>query len=184
MPVPKETNLFGLTLVEARTKGKLDTLILDDFGRLRIVDPNGRYAWSSTDHFGGTTTFYETKKKKDIVYRGSESPPWRVYIPGRVLVRNPGGDGTSEVLVNRNHSITMNASRARAYDKGEIHSLVWDDNAFVPDWKTREINGYISDFQVRDVDNDGEEELVVGVVNYTGMFSTKDTSNIYFFKLQ
>ena len=45
------------------------------------------------------------------------------------------------------------------------------------------MKGYIADFQVKDADNDGEEELVVAVVDTGAMFDRKATSNILFFKL-
>ena len=69
-----------------------------------------------------------------------------------------------------------------------IYNLIWDDTTLTPNWKTREINGYISDFQVKDVDNDGEEELVIAVVlppeeGAEGIFSKKSRSNIHFFKI-
>jgi TolB-like protein len=184
MSFPPDTILFGVALIRAREKDSLDTVILDDFGRLRIVNPNGRYAWSSSERFGGTTNYYETKKKKDINYRGSEAPPWRVYIPGRILVRDLDGDGTGELILNKNFALILSAlERARAFDKGEIVNLVWDQNAFVTQWKTREITGYIADFQIRDVDNDGEDDLVVAVVNVASALDRKNTSNVFFLKL-
>ena len=184
MPFPSGTKLFGLALIEARAKGSLDTLILDDFSRLRIVDSKGNYAWSSGDHLGGTNNYYETTKKKEEPYRPKDSPPWRVYVPGRILVRDLDGDGTNEVIINKNDSSTYGVfSRIRSFEKGEIHDLVWEENVFVTNWKTREIAGYIADFQVRDIDNDGENELVVAVVNPSGPLDRKSTSNILFFKL-
>jgi TolB-like protein len=184
MPFPSGTKLFGLALIEARAKGSLDTLVLDDFSRLRIVDSKGNYAWSSSDHLGGTNNYYETTKKKEEPYRPKDSPPWRVYVPGRILVRDLDGDGTDEVIINKNDSSTYGIfGRIRSFEKGEIDDLVWEENAFVTNWKTREIAGYISDFQVRDIDNDGENELVVAVVNPSGVLERKSTSNILFFKL-
>jgi hypothetical protein len=60
----------------------------------------------------------------------------------------------------------------------------------VSDWKTRALKDYISDFQVKDADNDGNEELVVAVVGkeqtgegISGLLSKKTISNIFFFKL-
>ncbi len=64
-----------------------------------------------------------------------------------------------------------------------MDNLIWEENNLVTDWKTQEINGYITDYQIRDVDNDGEEELVVALINPSGALDTKSTSNILFFKL-
>lgn len=182
MPFPTQTRLFGLALIETRNKGSLDTLILDDYSRMRIVAPNGGYVWSSSDRFGGTNNSYQTRKKPEMTFR--QPYPWRVFIPGRILVRDLDGDGTSEVIINKNHSSLSNIfDQIRDFDYGEIHDLVWEENAFVTVWKTREIPGYIADFQVRDVNNDGEDELVVAVVNPSGALDKKGTSTIFFFKL-
>jgi hypothetical protein len=69
-----------------------------------------------------------------------------------------------------------------------IYNLVWDETSLVTSWKTLEINGYITDYQVKDVDNDGEEELVIAVVlppeeGVSGILSKKSRSNIHFFKI-
>jgi TolB-like protein len=184
MPFPKETTLFGIGLVEGRDKGSLDTVVHDDFSQLKILDPKEKYLLRSNDQARGTTNFYETKKKKDLSYKDSESPPWRVYIPGRIVVRHPGREGKTEIIINQNQSVTGNIfDRIRIFDKGKIYGFIRNGNAFVTKWATREMNGYISDFQVRDVDNDGEEELVVSVVSSAGVFDRKGTSNIFFFKL-
>ena len=92
------------------------------------------------------------------------APSWRVFIPGRIITKDLYGDGFYEVIINKNlTSGTRLFDRVRSFDKGEIYSLVWDEDNLITNWKTREINGYISDFQVKDADNDGEEELVVAV---------------------
>jgi hypothetical protein len=44
------------------------------------------------------------------------------------------------------------------------------------------MNGYITDYQIRDVDNDGEEELVAALVTPGGALTVKSTSVILFFK--
>ncbi|HEX7400809.1 MAG TPA: hypothetical protein VF369_01400, partial [candidate division Zixibacteria bacterium] len=73
--------------------------------------------------------------------------------------------------------------RVRWFDRGGIHNLVWEENALTTNWKTREIEGYISDFQVKDADNDGEPELVVSVIDPGGVSTRTGTSKIYFYKL-
>jgi hypothetical protein len=110
--------------------------------------------------------------------------PWRVYIPGRVLVRDLDGDGLNEVIINKNDtSGTRLFEHIRSFDSGRIHDLVWEEDGLTLNWKTRETKGYISDFQVKDVDNDGEPELVVSVVDSGTATTRTGTSKIYFYKL-
>jgi hypothetical protein len=170
-------------VADVRTQGTFDNVILDDSERLGIVSPDGKFSWRSRILYGGTNNFYETKKKIDPVYGWkTPGPDWRVYIPGRIIAKDLDGDGLKEVIINRNHRSSRLAERVRSYDSGEIYSLIWQGGTLDMHWKTREINGYISDFQVKDVDNDGDEELVVAVVDL-GSISEKVTSNILFFKL-
>lgn len=182
MPFPKETKIFGITLANIRSQETLDALMLDDSDRLRIVTPDGKPLWNSKDRFGGTINFYETRKKQDPSFR--DAVPWRVYIPGRIVIKDLDGDGLYEVIVNQNQSSSTRLfDKIRFFDKAEIYNLVWDDGALTTNWKTREINGYISDYQIKDVDNDGEEELVVSAVDLGGSMDRKGTSHILFFKL-
>jgi TolB-like protein len=185
MPFPTGTKLFGLTLVDAKPPGVLTPLIVDEFNRLRLLGPRGNYTWSSFDSFGGTETFYETKKTKIEAYRGNDSPAYRVYIPGRILYRDLDGDGINELIINRNISGfgTTMFERAKSYDKSEVVNMIWDENNFLKIWQTREMDGYIADYQVRDVDNDGRDELVVALVNRSDAFERKKTSTVYFYEL-
>jgi len=50
-------------------------------------------------------------------------------------------------------------------------------------WRTKEIPGYIADYQVKDFDNDGEVELVVAVVSKFKGMETSKKSTIFFFEL-
>ena len=187
MLFPKETSIFGLTLADFHGKGKPEILVLDSSDRLRILSEDGKIQWRSSDRFGGTNNSYDTKKKLDFSSRNPS--PSRVYIPGRILVRDLEGEGIPQVIINRNEFGTGRIfQNVKTFDKGEIVNLVQDENGLMTNWKTREIPGYIADYQVKDVDNDGNEELVVAVVapaeeGYAGMFSRKNKSNILFFKL-
>jgi TolB-like protein len=188
MPFPKGTGIFGVATADIRGKGKSEFITLNKYDRLSILSEDGKIQWTSIDRFGGTDNYYDTKKKKHDDYR--DDSPWRVYIPGRVLVKDLEGDGIPQIIVNKNELSNRFFERARSYEKGEIYCLTWDEGDLVTSWKTRSIRSYIADYQVKDVDNDGNEELVVAVVGsedtaegISGILSDKKISNIYFFKL-
>jgi TolB-like protein len=192
MNFPSETVIFGLTMADIRGKGKPEIIAFDRFDRLSIFSEDGKGQWRSRDRFGGTNNFYDTKKKADIAFRPGDAPPWRTFIPGRILIRDLYRDGTPpQIIVNKNEFSTRLSDKMRSYEKGEIQGLVWEEDDLMASWKTREIKGYIADYQVKDVENDGNEELVVAVAappgggedDITGILSRKERSNIYFFKL-
>jgi TolB-like protein len=185
MPFPKETKIFGLHMADIRGSGKPEIILLDDkSGLLKIVSQEGKELWRSSGRYGGTNNYYETLKKQVEPYRPQDSPPWRVYIPARILTKDLNGDGINEVIINKNYSSGV-FERLRTFESGEVYCLIWEEDNLVPQWKTKEIKGYISDYQLKDADNDGEEELVAAVVNYTGssLLGSKGTSNILFYKL-
>ena len=185
MPLPKETKIFGLTMANIRGEGKPDIVLFDKLENLSIISENGKTIWRGS-RFGGTNNFYDTRKKKEDAYRPQESPPVRVYIPGRILIRDLDGDGVPEVIINRNEfSSGTHFRRVRTIGTGEIYNLIWEENGLTTNWKTREIKGYISDYQVKDADNDGDEELVAAVIESAGsdMLGDKGKSQILFFKL-
>jgi hypothetical protein len=75
----------------------------------------------------------------------------------------------------------------KTYESGEIYNLIWEDNSLTTNWKTKEIKGYIVDYQIKDADNDGNQELVVAVAipeeESKLLQTTKYISHILFFKL-
>jgi hypothetical protein len=192
MNFQNETMVFGIAMADIRGKGKPEIIALDKFDRLNIFPEDGKGQWKSGGRFGGTNNYYDTKRKADLAFRPSDAPPWRTFLPGRILVRDLNRDGVPQVIVNKNEFSSGKLSdRIRSYEKGEIQGLVWEEDDLMTNWKTREIKGYIADYQIRDVENDGNEELVVAVSAppdseegiITGILSPKSRSNIYFFKL-
>jgi TolB-like protein len=184
-----EMMIFGFTMGDVRGNGKNEIITFDLMNRLTIVSEDGKTQWRTRQSFGGTNNFYDTKKKTDTGWQPKDRPTSRVYIPGRILVRDLMGNGVPQIIVNKNEFSTKLFERVRSYEKGEVYDLVWEDGALETNWKTREIDGYIADYQVKDVDNDGNEELTLAVITPTyeegavGGFSRKLKSNIYFFKL-
>ncbi len=41
----------------------------------------------------------------------------------------------------------------------------------VENWRTKKISGYVADYQFKDIDNDGENEVVLALVLSTGGFT-------------
>jgi TolB-like protein len=188
MPFPRDALIFGIAMGDIRGTGKPDFIFLDNMGALNVCSDDGKIVWRGGDRFGGTNNFYDTQKKKDLVYTTPSTVPYRFFVPGRILIKRMNDEETPEIIINKNTFSGSVFERVKIIDKAEIFGLLWDESRFSTDWKTREIRGYIADYQVKDVANTGEEELVVGVVlpmegGTAGIFSRKTESVIQFFKL-
>jgi len=184
---PKDIKtIFGIAMGNVRNQETVDFLMLDKFDHLWILSQDRKFSWQSREEFGGTNNSYNTKKVIDPLIKDRNLPDYRVYIPGRILIKDLDGDGVGEVIINKNYSSTKLIDRVRSFNNGEIVNLIWDESSLTTNWKTRQLDGYISDFQVADVDNDGEEELVVAIVDSpgTGLLGSKNIkSNLVFFKI-
>jgi hypothetical protein len=69
------------------------------------------------------------------------------------------------------------------FTKTQIEAFTWDGLGLRPIWKTRIIKGYIQDYTVGDIDNDGQDELVAALVIKEGrgivLTETKSTVIAY-----
>jgi hypothetical protein len=59
-------------------------------------------------------------------------------------------------------------SRMRSYREGRFECLAWDNVGMRALWRTRKFSGYISDYNIGDFDNDGQDEMVFAVVKKIG----------------
>ena len=65
----------------------------------------------------------------------------------------------------------------KAYEKGEIVSLSWDQVGMVENWKTREIDGQITSLRVGDIDGTGHNQLVLSVVHPKDLLKIWDSKS-------
>jgi len=188
MPFPRDTVVTSVAMADVRGTGKTDFLSLNSSGFLDIYSENGKVVSKGGERFGGTNNFYDTLRKRYDVYPSSSTVPYRVFIPGRIIVKKGGNEEHPEIIINKNEFSGSIFDRVKIIDKASVYSLLWDESRFSTNWKTMEIKGYIADYQVKDAANTGEEELIIAVVLPTqggvaGVFSQKTQSVVQFFKL-
>jgi len=159
-PLVKESiPVFGFTIGGVGGRGEANIIYMDYQDRLRVLDREGRYLWESGDPYGGSDISYS------LGSQGGRSGEKRVYVPPRLLVRDLDGDGVSEVIVSHNSFKLNIIEKLRSYDRARLVDLVWRGMGLVESWETPEISGYISDFQIKDIDNDGSDEIVMTAVS-------------------
>ncbi|XPV75915.1 MAG: hypothetical protein ACNI27_14950 [Desulfovibrio sp.] len=91
------------------------------------------------------------------------------YPPIRMIPYSFDKGKHYEVLVNKDISIAAQVfKRFRKFSQGEIHSLYYDGVGMNLTWKTRRIKGTVTDFMLADLNNDGNDQLVILVNAFTG----------------
>jgi TolB-like protein len=155
----REIPVFGFNLGDVDGQGESSILFMDYHDRLHVRNRDGAYRWESTSPYGGSDIFYP------IGSQGSTVGETRVYLPARLLIRDLDEDGTAEVIVSRNTFKLNMVERLRIYDRARLVNLSWRGVGLTENWETPEIPGYISDYQIIDVDNDGKDEIVLTAVS-------------------
>lgn len=120
-------------------------LILSQDQRLMAFDEENRLLSVKQDRMYGVGKRFRLTTKS-----GSKN----VIFPGRILISKAAGASFNELLL------------IKQVETGSlVEALSWDGARFVDKWKTVTSPGIISDFLIRDFKNEGENSLVLILVN-------------------
>lgn len=162
--LPRGLSIYGLALADLNGDGGREVLALDTSGILKVYDLNGRLLYESDDRFGGSGNVIQFRPSgKEVV--GSEEATQTVSIQGRILLR-PSPDGSPPVTLVW-HNIPSTTDRPKDtgfYDKGKVVALRWNGSGFERLWETRELDGYIADYGIGELGEDGTPYLVILLV--------------------
>ena len=171
--LPKGVNIYGFNYGDVLNSGQEMILGFNDSEYLRLFNANGNEEWTSSDPYGGSSAYLEAPAEIEAAKKSKNDPDQRpqnrLYLPQRILVTDLDNDKKKEVLVVKNIDTTGGVfSRVRIFKSGYFECLSWDNVGLSPKWKTRKFSGYISDYTLGDIDNDGKDELVFLLVTQTG----------------
>jgi hypothetical protein len=175
---PRRVSLMGMTLGPVLEENQETAVAFKPDDRIEIFDEGGKEIWTSAEKYGGSMLYY-SMPKTDV-----GDVEVRLYFPARLVIRKNKAD-SNEVITVRNHDITGGKLDFRKFNQSYIESLSWNGLGLTPNWKTRKISGYISDFAVGDFDNDGIIELVAAVILKEGSIAfTKPKSTLIAYELE
>jgi TolB-like protein len=184
LPIPSTINLFNFAYADVDGDGQHDIVALDNSFKLMVIR-KGSVIWKSQERFGGTKRFIGgdpdmkpgTNLTRADIVDGVGELYKQTYVPSRILVGDVDRDGTDDVIVNRNpDTLTVVMPRMIQYTSGTMVGLKWNGLGLEEMWRTRKIDGYVVDYQVKSragrMAEDDMDELFVGVVLNTGAFES------------
>ena len=177
MRIPQGLPVYGLTLAKITPGGedKVITLNNDDYlcvydqtdkplSKVVIFGGSQELRWKSEDYFGGSNTFVEPINKALVVQGNAQEVNKTRYVNLRILTYDTNKNGTREIIIVKNNSSAGRMFEAvKLFTSAEIYNLEWDGMGMVENWRTKKITGYVSDYQFKDIDNDGENEIVLAL---------------------
>jgi len=161
--LPKGAIVYGFNLIDVDKDGKEEIVLIDNYDNLKVFSNSGELMWKSDEIYGGTKNFltkYPAGTKPVDSLEGLET---RLYLQNRILLQNRKGENAVVVAKNIPGAGKL-FERTRMYKNSEIYSFTWDGLGLSEDWRTKKIPGYVADFQIKDINNDGKDRLVVGII--------------------
>jgi TolB-like protein len=192
MKIPLGLSIYGLTIDDLGIGGGEKIFALDELNYLYIIDktdtPLGRLSsfgfasdkliWRSDDIYGGSNNYIENIDKT----KPGENEK-SAYVNLRILTFDTKKDGKKDLIIVKNLSTVGNVLKHfKLYTSSEIYNLEWDGLGMAENWRTKKINGYVADYCIKDIDNDGKPEIVLALVQSVGV-SLRETSVIVAYKL-
>ena len=185
---PEEINIYNFTVADLNGDGSSETIYLNDKNRLVILSEDGKEVYTSGAHYGGTVNMITAKQWTTVdAFSGTimSDRVGRTYLPARLVVVPGLTPGKMEIIVNKNKDSLWNiVERFESYASGVLYSLSWDGTDVKEGWRTMTINDYLANYGVEDFKNNGQKQLVVGVVQSRGFsFLSSARSLLYCYDL-
>ena len=198
MRIPLGLSVYGLTIDNLGTGGSGEKIIaLDELDYLCIFEKttkpltaiftfgssNDNLIWRSDDVFGGSNNYFDDIG--NIRAQTTQSPDIEkyAYVNLRIPTYDTNKDGKKEIIIVKNMDSSGRAfKRAKYFTSSEIYNLEWDGMGMAENWRTKKINGYVADYCIKDIDNDGKPEIVLALVMSVGL-SLSDRSVIVVYRL-
>ena len=167
-----KANVLGITYNDIQNTGTEDAVaVFSRYDDLQIMSIAGQELWKSPEKYGGSELYF-------IKEQETANDENRQWLPLRILSTDIDGNGTVEVICIQNSDLMKRAlARQRKFNEGIVTGMSWDGSRLIPTWKSRRLEGQISDIAVGDIDNDGRPELVLSIITKQGLVIGTDPSS-------
>ena len=180
LQIPAGLSVYGVTLDAVDGTGLERVITFDENDYLRIYEKTNKLLihlktvmgsseliWRSDDVYGGSNS--SIKPAFAVGSRSMADSPDLIFMNPRILTYDLNKDGKKKVIVIKNLSAMGRVLKNMPlFTSAEVYSLEWDGLGLAEVWRTRKINGYVADYQIRDIDNDGQDEIVLALVLSVG----------------
>jgi hypothetical protein len=178
--IPQGLPVYGLTL-DAVDSNVERVITFDVLDYLRIYEktdkllanltqfmgPTSELIWRSDDMFGGSNSALQPDFAAGT--RNMVDQADLAFFNLRILTYDLNKDGKKEVILAKNLSASGRVLKnAPMFTGAEIYAFEWDGLGLSELWRSRRINGYAADIQIADIDNDGQDEIVLALVLSVG----------------
>jgi len=180
MKIPQGLSVFGLALDDLGLGSDEKIIAIDESDYLCIYEQTTKpliklavfggskeRIFKSDEVFGGSNVSIDLSSIQPSAYQDEGRE--RYFINPRILIYDTNGDKKPEIILVKNLSSTgRTLKNVKLFTSSEVYDLEWDGLGLIENWKTRKISGYVADYQFKDIDNDGQNEIVLALVQSVG----------------
>jgi hypothetical protein len=176
--LPKDVNIFNIGMADMDGDGNKELICLDK--KLGIYR-DGEKIWESDCEYGGRTLFFEHKARGALVLSDGET---KVYLPSHMTIQDMNKNGKPDIMLIKNVSSTGGIfPQSRFYRKGEVCLIEWNGLSFAEVWCSGQIDAYLTDIGIGDINHDNNQDLVLSMVLVSGIgkFWETNPSKVLFY---
>jgi TolB-like protein len=197
MKIPLGLSIYGLAIENLGTGKSEKIFALDELDYLYIIEKTNKtlsrltsfgfageeLIWKSDDVYGGSNNYFENMENGANPTETDRTKEKSAYVNLRILAYDTNKDGKKELILVKNlSSVGRIFKHFKLFTSSEIYNMEWDGMGLLENWHTKKINGYVADYAIKDVDNDGKPEIVLALVQSVGT-AVRDKSVIVVYKL-
>ena len=155
-----KANVFNFTMGDMEGNGRIYTAVLAEDGDLLLINPEGEVDLEDRGGYGGSPIYIHDASQ----HVGVSIMSHLVFLSPRLFMWDIDSDGKMELVVCRNTLKTGRIlGRVRLFKSGRVLFLKMTGLGLEVTRKTGKVVKCATDYQIKDVDNDGQAELVVAV---------------------
>lgn len=177
MKIPQGLSVYGLAIGHLEKNGTNRIIALDGYDYLRVYEQTDKSIdridalggsraaiWKSHEVFGGSNNYFD-RTTSQLSLANPEDKDKMPYVNLRILRYDMRRKGERELIVVKNLSAERRwFENLRIFTSSEVFDMEWDGLGVAEKWRTKRIQGYMADYQVKDIDNDGRSAMVMAVV--------------------
>lgn len=170
----KKHNLLGTTILTHNNANQPVIISYTLSDTLSVLNSSGQTLWKAPNSSGGTMNALALPKESP-----TDNHPLQ-FFPLSLRVHDIDGDGKQELFHASNRDAALGLiSKFKSLGQGTVTCASWNGNDLIPNWKTPQLSGRISDFFLGDINNDGNDDLVLAEITSEDLTQFSNaTSNI------
>lgn len=171
--IPARMDVFGLALADVNGDGVEESLWYDRFDRINL--------------FRGKTLVWRSRSYEpyvmNVIREGEEDTVQR-RIHGKLELTKIAADNEMRLIAIHNLRAFKILRGLPSYSGSEFLIFRWDGEKFVEEFTSEEFEGYLPDYAVGDVDNDGQPEIVLAMILRGDSYFRTPQSQILVYEIQ